>query len=216
MIRVINLALPVTNSISEMFKVADLDATLSLLLRKILMNIATVSLKNISQSLLDSLVSIFYSYRNNCAASSSPSQLILPESIKFLIVMVLSVLKSEVFKTQSPQPDSRIYEIYRFVSYPANQLTGLLYPRVYPIHSLYNDEDSQDILHNKNNDSVKDTQNLPGTYLSEYLVSLPSTIPASLDRLSSFGIYLIDNGETIYLYVMKDADSSLIESLFGV
>jgi len=46
MIRVINLALPVTNSISELFKVADLDAALSLLLRKNLMNIATVSLKN--------------------------------------------------------------------------------------------------------------------------------------------------------------------------
>ncbi len=35
---------------------------------------------------------------------------------------------------------------------------------------------------------------------------MPSNIPSSIDRLSSNGIYLIDNGDVIYLYVQKDAD----------
>ena len=35
---------------------------------------------------------------------------------------------------------------------------------------------------------------------------MPSTVPCSFNRLAVNGVYLIDNAETIYLYVMKQAD----------
>jgi len=35
---------------------------------------------------------------------------------------------------------------------------------------------------------------------------MPPTLPMTIDRIDSNGIYLIDNGETIYLYVLNDVD----------
>ncbi|KAL4464887.1 hypothetical protein ABPG74_011448 [Tetrahymena malaccensis] len=201
MIRVINLALPVNTSIQNMFKQGDLDATFSLIVRRTLSNISSQTLKQLHDSLISQIVNIFYSYRNNVAASSSPSQLILPESTKYLIIYILSVLKSEVFRTNGARPDHRYYDIYRLFSFPPNQLSNFLYPKIYALHSIYENQSNLDLA--------------PGSYIAEDKVIMPTNIPSSIDRLSSFGIYLIDNGETIFIYVMKDANPQLFEQLYG-
>lgn len=113
-----------------------------------------------------------------------------------LIIYILSVLKLEIFKQAQAKPDYRVYDIYRLFSLPPNQLSNFLYPKIYPLHSIFEVQTS--------------LEETPG-YINEDKVIMPSNIPCSIDRLSSFGIYLIDNGETIYIYVMKDASSELFE-----
>lgn len=137
---------------------------------------------------------MFYSYRIHCSITSSPTQLLLPESIKYLILYHLALLKSDFFKKQQAKPDARVYDMIRFFSLPLHQLCNLLYPKIYPIHTILdtvNDIDGNPF----------DAASQAGTYLSDDRVSMPSTIPCSLDRLSSFGVYLIDNSETIFAYV---------------
>ncbi|EGR29624.1 hypothetical protein IMG5_151710, partial [Ichthyophthirius multifiliis] len=55
-----------------------------------------------------------------------------------------------------------------------------------------------------------------GSVTNDDKVLMPNTIAASVDKLISNGIYLIDNGEVIYLYVQKDASLEFIEGLLGV
>lgn len=61
-----------------------------------------------------------------------------------------------------------------------------------------------------------DEGEIPGLYISEDRVVMPSTVPCSIDSLVSHGVYMIDNGETIFAYVMKDVSNELLDKLFGV
>ena len=43
---------------------------------------------------------------------------------------------------------------------------------------------------------------------------LPTTIESSFERIELEGVYLIDNSEYIYVYVMKEADPETISLVF--
>ncbi len=45
---------------------------------------------------------------------------------------------------------------------------------------------------------------------------LPTTTESSFERIELEGIYLIDNSEYIYVYVLKEADPETISLIFGV
>ena len=47
--------------------------------------------------------------------------------------------------------------------------------------------------------------------MSNDFTILPTTIANSMERIEVNGIYLIDNGEYIFLYVLKEADPDLLE-----
>lgn len=111
-----------------------------------------------------------------------------------MIVYFLSLLKSDLFKKGQVKLDARVYDLIRIQTLPTNQSSNLLYPKIYPIHTIL------DPINDIDGGSA-DGQNLPGIYISDDRVAMPATIPCSIDRLSSFGIYLIDNSETIFAYV---------------
>lgn len=52
--------------------------------------------KTVRECMINNLVSLLYNYRVNCAQNSSPSQLILPDSLKLLPLYVLTALKTPV------------------------------------------------------------------------------------------------------------------------
>lgn len=47
-------------------------------------------------------------------------------------------------------------------------------------------------------------------------IILPPTVNLSSQRLASYGLYLIDDGQTQFLWVGRDAVPQLIEDVFGV
>lgn len=70
-----------------------------------------------------------------------------------------------------------------------------LYNKIYPIHDIYNTSDKY----------------TPGNIMKNDFTILPTTIANSLERIEVNGIYLIDNGEYIFLYILKEADPDLLE-----
>lgn len=91
---------------------------------------------------------------------------------------------------------------FYYCSVPLNVFSQSLYAQVYELHNIYN-------LH--------ENQEIPGHVFEDEHILLPyPTVPASLERIDLKGIYLIDSGEYIYLYVLRDADPDLILQLFGV
>lgn len=52
--------------------------------------------KAVREIMINSIVGLLYNYRVNCAQNSSPSQLILPDSLKLLPLYLLTALKSPV------------------------------------------------------------------------------------------------------------------------
>jgi protein transport protein SEC24 len=54
--------------------------------------------KDIHQKMTEQCVQILTAYRNNCAASTSPGQLILPEAFKLLPVYVHGAIRSKALR----------------------------------------------------------------------------------------------------------------------
>ena len=48
------------------------------------------------------------------------------------------------------------------------------------------------------------------------MIKLPSIVNLTIERLSSDGVFLLDNGIDMYIWVGGAADATVLSSLFGV
>jgi len=90
----------------------------------------------------------------------------------------------------------RSYLLSQLYSKSLSSVMNIIIPRFYSIHNL-NSKVGQPIK------DVKDSVTFP---YSQNLCS---------DRIEGKGIYLIDNGLEIYLWISKKSDPELLQSLFG-
>ena len=117
MIRVHTISLQATSVLSNIFKHADLDATLNLMVRQgelqiephisstalnplfslASKDIAAKKVADIRKKMVEQVISILLAYRKRCAKTQSDGQLILPESLKLLPVYILGAIKSRLF-----------------------------------------------------------------------------------------------------------------------
>lgn len=97
-VRVHNLQLAATSQISDVFRYGDVDTTISVMLRQTIFDLAHKNRKDLHTKLTDACVDILTAYRNNCASSTSPGQLILPEAFKLLPVYVHGAIRSSVLR----------------------------------------------------------------------------------------------------------------------
>lgn len=107
-VRVHNLHLTVTSQISDVFRYGDVDATMSVVLRQAIFSLLQKNRKEIHSKLTDTCVDILTAYRNNCASSTSPGQLILPEAFKLLPVYVHGAIRSTVLRGGKKQIESLV------------------------------------------------------------------------------------------------------------
>ena len=79
---------------------------------------------------------------------------------------------------------------------PLPLLIQYIYPRMYSLHDM------------------SDVAGVPDPATGE--IVMPPTIPASSGSLVPYGLYLIDDGQTQFLWVGRDAVPQLTEDVFGV
>ncbi|OLY80219.1 Protein transport protein Sec24C [Smittium mucronatum] len=193
LIRIHNLAIPCTTLIGNMFKYADIDTSVNLLARMALAETKSLSLINIKDNLQDQCVQILSAYRKNCAKGSAQSKLILPEAFKLLPIYILSILKSPAFRSGiNVQIDNRIFGMILLNNVNVKQSMRYFYPKIAPIHEIYPPlEDNTQVM--------------------------PPLVRASYSLLDPQGIYLLQsNSSVLYLWIGRQADSSILNSLFGV
>lgn len=79
---------------------------------------------------------------------------------------------------------------------PLPLLIQYIYPKLYSLHDM------------------PDTAGLPDPQTGEII--LPPTVNLSSGRLASYGLYLIDDGQTQFLWVGRDTVPQLLEDVFGI
>jgi protein transport protein SEC24 len=104
----------------------------------------------------DAAIDMLHAYRKHCAASSSPGQLILPDSLKLLPLYLAVIGKLGAFNTnkladtksrpgaaqRSPfadvavRADSRIAQLVHLNGIPANRIIPFVYPRLFVLHTM--------------------------------------------------------------------------------
>ncbi|TFK46815.1 hypothetical protein OE88DRAFT_1811622 [Heliocybe sulcata] len=194
-VRTINLALQVASLAGTVFRYADMDAVVAHYAREAVSQLPSRKLAHIREALSEKCASLLLGYRRNCAASSAPSQLILPEAFKTLPVYTLSLLKSKSLKARNVTSDVRNYHARRILSLGVRSLMHHLYPRMLALHDL------------------DDTTALPD---ANGRISWPSHMRDSYVYMEAHGIYVIDNEEVVVLWVGQGVAPQLLTDLFAV
>lgn len=194
-IRCHNFVAGVTTQIKEAVKFCDEDAVLSVIAKEAMHHMLTDQLKTIRSGITDKCVQILASYRKHGAAMSSPGQLILPESLKELTVLLLGLIKTKALRGGNVSSDMRVFSMRLMKSMPLDELALYLYPRVFGLHNLAPEDGYVDPV--------------TGHF------RMPKYIRDSVARFDAGGVYVIDNGQNCYLYINKRVNPNLLRDLFG-
>ncbi len=193
-VRVHSMGLPVSRSLGSVFRGADLEVYMGYLARQTAAGMASKSLCHLRDKINKAATGTLVAYRKHCASSSSSSgQLILPESLKLIPLFCLGLKKLPGFRTDA-RADGRAVWLSRIASLPLDRLLPAVHPRLVRISLEVSSEPSSS---------------------SSGEPSIPDFLPLSAEHLDSTGVYLLENGYDIFLYVGRDVAPAAVEQLLG-
>ncbi|TFK38134.1 protein transporter SEC24 [Crucibulum laeve] len=196
-IRVVTLALPTTTNLSEVFASADQVALATLFANKAVERSLTHKLEDARDHTFKALVELLIAYKTSMTSggAGASGQLAIAENLKMLPVLVLGLLKNVGIR-QSAQipPDIRAYSQALLTSLPSQLLIPYIYPTFYSLHNMPPEA---------------------GT-IGESGVVMPPPLPLTSERLERHGLHLIEDGQTIFLWVGRDAVPQLIQDVFNL
>lgn len=195
-VRVLNLAVQVSTLAGNVFKNADLEVVCCTFTREALQMMPQRPLTEIRESINEKCAALLLAYRRNCAASTSPTQLILPEAFKTLPIYALGLLKTRPLKGSTVITDVRNYHAARLMSMNTAATMRYLYPRMTAIHDL------------------SPTVGFPSSTTNRLL--LPAPMPSSYTRMEPDGVYMIENGEDMYIWIGDGVSPQILMDLFNV
>nr|CAD7393436.1 unnamed protein product [Timema cristinae] len=140
------------------------------------------------ENLVNRCAQMLACYRKNCASPSSAGQLILPECMKLLPLYINCVLKSDAVSGGSDMTiDDRWFAMQAITIMDVPSSVVYFYPRLIPLHDI--DVDSNEI---------------------------PSPIRCSSEKLRDDGVYLLENGIYLFLWIGLNVGMEWVQNVFGV
>ncbi|CEJ55998.1 Putative Sec23/Sec24 family protein [Penicillium brasilianum] len=193
-VRCINVVAAVNEGGMETMKFVDQDAIVAVIAKEAASKTLDKSLKDIRASISEKTVDIFSGYRKIFSGSHPPGQLVLPENLKEFSMYMLSLVKSRAFKGGNEAIDRRVHDMRMIRSIGCTEMSLYLYPRIIPIHNMQ-PEDGFPNEHGQ--------------------LQVPPAIRASFAKVEEGGVYIVDNGQAILLWLHAQVSPNLLEDLFG-
>ncbi|XP_001601102.1 protein transport protein Sec24C [Nasonia vitripennis] len=187
-LRVINLSLKTSSQMAELYRACDLDAIINFLLKQNVSKLVEYSPKAIKDGLNSRCAAILAAYRKHCATPSSAGQLILPECMKLLPLYINSLLKSDALTGGAGITiDQKSYVMMAVSSMPITETVAHIYPRLLALHTID-----------------------PST------TELPPVLRCSIDKFQDDGVYLLENGIHMFIWLGLSLNPQWVQSVFGV
>ena len=98
-IMILNYMWRVSKTLYAYFKSSDCESVAQFKIRHSLSSAMLLGAKRVKEKTINDLVELLYNYKKHCGQSTNPSQLLLPETLKNLPLLILSSLKSPVSLT---------------------------------------------------------------------------------------------------------------------
>lgn len=231
-VRCHNIAVPVTNLLGNVFRYADMDSTVAYYIKEgefsirigrtkystfvdlfllfpfpsitVITMAQTKPLKEVRHYLTEKCVKVLLAYRRNCASSTSPGQLILPESFKLFPLYALAINKTKAIKGGNVTSDVRTFYMRALRGLGTGATMALLYPRMVSLHNM-SEEDGF---------PVQITQEDGSTSVGSRIKTPPLMRPSYL-RMEAHGAYLVENGDMCIIWIGAQANPKLLEDLYG-
>lgn len=99
LIRVINISLPTTAQIGNIFRLAEMDTIINISSKSAISQTLSMGMASVREAITQQAAACLAAYRKFCASNNPPGQLILPESCKLYPLFAMCMLKSRAFKT---------------------------------------------------------------------------------------------------------------------
>ncbi|CAH2354147.1 SED5-binding protein 3 [[Candida] railenensis] len=198
-VRVINLVLAVSERLEDVFNFVEQDAVVATLVRDTLSFVGKQTFLELRESVNEKLVEVFTQYRAMSELGHNKNraltkQLLFPDSLKHLPMYLLCFIKTRALRQSSDvSADSRLADIFQMLNSPIATLMYKLYPALIELHSLRDDE---------------------GIELSNGFISLPHYKSLTMQSVEQ-GVYLLCNGDTIYVWIQPSSNILLLKDLFG-
>lgn len=199
-IRVHTLCLPTCASVSEIISGADQTAIIGMLTKFAADRACNDSMGDAREGLVVSCVDAAETYKSH-ASISVPQGLVMPISLKLMPLYVLACLRTSGFRNSS-RTDDRAAIFNSFKTLPLHQLIQLVYPDLYRVDDLT--DDGEDVLVDENEDG------------EQVRVPQPPRLQLSFERISATGMYVLDVGDMLYIYLCRGLHQMLLERIFGV
>lgn len=207
-VRVINYSLPVTSSIGRVFDYMELDGMVGALLHHgLVLSLDSSPLKcrgelhTVVSKMLQNYESIYKKRVTDTMKKNwiEPNGVLHPALLCHILVYVWSISKRKSFRNKDlVREDERIADRLNLQFMPMERLTFLLYPALIDLGALKADECMR----------IKHKSNVHG------FIKLPLFKQVSFSCLRK-SVYMLCNGETIFVYIHPQADPRLINDLFG-
>ena len=198
-IRVHNLCLPVSNNIRDIYNSINQENLASYYLNKTIDTIYKT--KNISNA-ISSTETLFKTFISNVLNTSQSMKKELLENIQFLPIYILGIIKNRIFCIDEIERNYDIdlsnYLRIKLQRMSTEEILPFIYPNIYPIHELVNDN---------NLGKINNETGIP---------NFPNLISTTENSMTNDGLYLIDNGYLLIIYVRKNVNPYILKSLFEV
>ncbi|XP_041075978.1 protein transport protein Sec24D-like isoform X2 [Polyodon spathula] len=187
-LRIHNLGLNCSSQLADLYKSCETDALINFFAKTAYRAMLNQPLKTVREILVNQTAHMLACYRKHCASPSSASQLILPDAMKVFPVYMNCLMKSYPL-VGSPEIsiDERAYQRQLVMSMDVADSQAFFYPRLIPVHNI---DVNSDVM--------------------------PSAVRCSEERLSEGGIFLLENGKHMFLWLGLTSPPEAIQSIFNV
>lgn len=190
--RVFNGRMYVTKNVDMIYKYADIDAVANVMVKVSACNMFVYSLKKVREDWMNDIACMLKEYKK-ITGSLDMSRYSPPGPLKLLPLYCNSAFKLNAFTLSDVSLDSRLYSVHALLTISVLQLRLLLYPQVFSLCDF----------------------DFPESYDSEIQKAIARTLPSSLKNLKSEGIYIINNGEIIVIYLGSQANEEFLFHIWG-
>lgn len=195
-IRVITQALPVTSSLPELYASVDQYALATLIANRAVEKTSQAKLEDAREQVVKDLVDILGNYKSAMTGGAKgPSpQLVVGENFKFLPLLALGLLKNIALRQSAAIPaDMRAQAQNLLTTLPTQQLVPYLLPSFFSMHNMPQEAGTVD----------------------ERGVVLPPPLPLTIERLERHGLFLLEDGQNIFLWIGAHAVPQLVLDVFN-
>ena len=225
-IRVITQAVPVTSLASEVINTVDAEAMSALLAKQALSVALKTNLDNARGKLQQACIELVRASKEGdkprrVSGYAAPPPMggqhpqggeadgdskAIPENLTLVPLYTLATMKNVAFRGGTDvHPDERVHAMQRLNNMDVTDSKNFVYPRMFSLHNM----SSSAGLPSANG---ADDEKVSG----KNRIELPSVLDLTIDRLASNGIFLLDNGLDMFLWVGRSSDPAILNSLFGM
>lgn len=208
-----------TSVLQDVFKHADVDAVAAFLSKKAASAVLVrgTAFSKACEALTEKTAQTLFVYRKHCTTSSLSGQLILPEALKVLPLMMLGLTKSVAFRRPAVSMqsgdavtvDERAAALSFLLSATPSEVAGMCYPRMWEVQAIDDaigkplPTPETPIVNSANGGSEKD-----GESMSREPIALPNTVALSAESLRDDRILLIENAMHMIVWLGSKVENS--------